>query len=437
MFGGNCLVYRNVCSDDIKGSNLNLNTDRTYKSHRGIIIGFDPGLTVGIAILDLSGNLLSLNSFKEISRSEIVSHIISYGNAVLVATDVQIHPKTVRKLATTLNSKIWSPYRSMSVESKIYIVDSYFQGLDAKNPIDSVPKNAHERDALAAAIKTYKDHLNKFRQIKKHAERAELDQASVETVKVLVINGVSIKNAIEQVSEANNLESIYLTEQNRCKSLGIAKDDGKSVQLAVSNPNSGVKNGLDVDMGDCDILQNPDKEMIIKLKNKIKSQKRHINALQQKNIILDDKVLFYQKKVSKLQSKLDKLHNHYKTKILLNKELTSKIATINRLQKKYNDERTKRYELEEKINSTRDIDAWKPSGNSIPVKIIEFFTREGIKESVDRWKIKKGDVVLLKNSEGGGSNTASMIIDLGVKAVITIDKISDPAQHELNPDWYL
>ena len=41
----------------------------------------------------------------------------------------------------------------------------------------------------------------------------------------------------------------------------------------------------------------------------------------------------------------------------------------------------------------------------------------------------KGDVVLLKSSEGGGSNTAAMICDMGVNAVITVDKISDPAEN--------
>jgi predicted RNase H-like nuclease (RuvC/YqgF family) len=69
------------------------------------------------------------------------------------------------------------------------------------------------------------------------------------------------------------------------------------------------------------------------------------------------------------------------------------------------------------------------SENAVPVKIIESFTKEGIKEACDKWKIKRDDVVLLKNSEGGGSQTASMIIKLGVKAVITLDKISDPAEN--------
>jgi len=67
--------------------------------------------------------------------------------------------------------------------------------------------------------------------------------------------------------------------------------------------------------------------------------------------------------------------------------------------------------------------------NAVPVKIVEFFTKEGIKDASDRWKIKKDDVVLLKTSEGGGSQTALMIVQLGVKAVINMDKISDPAEN--------
>ena len=39
----------------MRGSDYFLKTERTHNSHRGIIVGFDPGLTVGIAILDLNG----------------------------------------------------------------------------------------------------------------------------------------------------------------------------------------------------------------------------------------------------------------------------------------------------------------------------------------------------------------------------------------------
>ena len=52
------------------------------------IIGFDPGLTVGIAIIDLNGHILSLKSFKEAKYSDVVREVISHGHAIIVASDV-------------------------------------------------------------------------------------------------------------------------------------------------------------------------------------------------------------------------------------------------------------------------------------------------------------------------------------------------------------
>lgn len=69
---------------------------KQYKAKNPIIVGFDPGLTVGLAILDLNGNLLFLDSFKEISKSEIITKIMELGRAILIATDVENPPKAVK-----------------------------------------------------------------------------------------------------------------------------------------------------------------------------------------------------------------------------------------------------------------------------------------------------------------------------------------------------
>lgn len=66
----------------------------------------------------------------------------------------------------------------------------------------------------------------------------------------------------------------------------------------------------------------------------------------------------------------------------------------------------------------------------LPVKIIESFTKEGIRRACEYWKIKRNDVVLLANSKGGGSQTASLLISMGIKAVITADKMSHQAREE-------
>ncbi len=399
----------------MKGSDLFSNPLRANKFHRGMIVGLDPGLTVGIAILDLKGNLISLSSFKEIRRSEIISHIITYGKTVLVATDVYPPPKTVRKLASILNSKISS--RTMSVESKIEIVDSFLQGTDNNMQLQ-LPQNAHERDALAAAVKTYRDNANKFRQIMKRALNAELNDNQIDKVKTLVINGISISDAIKRVTDDDFKENSILTGSNT-----ILND----IDLSISEKKSNKK---DDDIGIISVENSLDEKtnIISRLKHKIKSQKRYINTLKQKNLFLEENNNFNKAQISKLQSRIDKLHYNYSKKILREKEIQSKITTIKRLQKEYNDEKTRRIELEEQLRSD-DLTSYNLSENVMPVKIIEFFTKDGIREASDKWKIKKDDIILLKNSEGGGSQTASMIINMGIKAVIIVDKISDPAEN--------
>jgi predicted RNase H-like nuclease (RuvC/YqgF family) len=411
--GGNILVYKNTGSEGIKESNLIFKTQKSSRTTKGIIVGYDPGLTVGIAILNLNGELISLDSFKEIRRSEIISHIIGYGNTVLVATDVYPAPKTVRKIATTLNSKIWSPYKNMSVESKIEIVDSFTATGNSLN----VPQNAHERDSLAAALKTYKDHLNKFRQIEKRAEELSLTQDMVDNVKILVINGKSISNSLREVSQ-QNVDTGYIGNLNH-KSRGSSKSSHDEDVLKLKNSTK--------DPETHNREMSPEELTISRLKTKLNSQKRYITELKEKNQELEDEVKFHRTEVSKLQSKMDKLRNEYSKKILEKREFASKISMIKRLQNKYSQEKSKRLELEKQLDPNFGLETI--GEDAVQLKIINFFTREGIRESSLLMKISKGDIVLLENSEGGGSNTATILCEMGVKAVITRDKISDPAEN--------
>jgi uncharacterized protein len=418
----------------MKGVDILLRTKSPNNSHRGIIVGLDPGLTVGIAILNLRGELISLASFKEIRRSEIVSHIIRYGSTVLVATDVYPHPKTVKKIASILNSKIWAPYKNMSVESKIDIVDSYLNGIEGDKSFLEIPQNAHERDALAAAVKTYNDHLNKFRQIEKRAEKANISPELIDYVKIMVINGKSISNTIKQVSEdiyndTNNSESLSKLKNSDSSirhESELNKDNRRIKGIDETSIHKDVKDGINIEDSTEKSISND--AIISRLRNKLNSQKRFIDNLKHKNSNLENQLSHKKVEISKFQSKLDKLHNEYSKKILEKKEFESKIAIIKRLQEKLSEEKALRLELEQKIRYNSEMNTLKLSDNVLPVKIIESFTKDGIKEAVDHWKIDKNDVVLLKNSEGGGSNTAAMISEIGVKAVLTMEKISDPAE---------
>ncbi|MCX8184016.1 MAG: DUF460 domain-containing protein, partial [Crenarchaeota archaeon] len=51
------------------------------------IIGFDPGTTAGLAVINLSGELLLLKSLRHWNRSSIILEALSVGDPILIATD--------------------------------------------------------------------------------------------------------------------------------------------------------------------------------------------------------------------------------------------------------------------------------------------------------------------------------------------------------------
>lgn len=361
-------------------------------------MGFDPGLTVGIAILDLSGNVIATKSCKEMTRAEVIRYIIDHGKAVLIATDVYPIPKTVRKLASALNSKIHSPAKTFTVSSKTELVDSYLNEISS----NKYPGNAHERDSLAAAIKTYKHYQKKLQQIERRTEKLGLTAEEVDEIKSRVIRDRPISSAIEDV-------------------LKVPEEGDLETQIEEMEK--------DIESIDEETLRKIE-EAARKLKHKIKSQERQINNLKKKNKLLKKDVRHYKKKTSKLEGKIEKLHYEYSKDILRKKEISSKVSIIKRLQEKYTQERTLREKLEENLRSMKEIRVMELSEKAVPVKIIESFTREKIKEAMDYWTIKKGDIVLLSSSEGGGSQTALLLINMGIKAVIAMDKMSHPAEEE-------
>jgi predicted RNase H-like nuclease (RuvC/YqgF family) len=53
------------------------------------------------------------------------------------------------------------------------------------------------------------------------------------------------------------------------------------------------------------------------------------------------------------------------------------------------------------------------------LKPVEAFSKEAILAAAERWSLGEGDIILLKNASGGGPNTADLLVQMGVLAVIT------------------
>jgi hypothetical protein len=157
-----------------------------------IIVGVDPGVSTGIAAVDLNGEPVFAVSRRGLDRSEVIAIIRQYGIPVLIATDVTPAPDFVRKLAASLRVPVYEPPASLSVEEKRMILDEY----TSKYPDLRRIADSHVRDALAAAVKALHVYGGKMRQIESYVNRIGLD-IDAEKVKADVIRGATIAEAVE------------------------------------------------------------------------------------------------------------------------------------------------------------------------------------------------------------------------------------------------
>ncbi|MEM4426177.1 MAG: DUF460 domain-containing protein [Acidilobaceae archaeon] len=156
---------------------------------RLIIVGLDPGVTTGVAVLDASsGEVLYVGSGKNVDRGSLIDLVLSYGRPVVVATDVVEPPETVKKFAAQLGVSIYTPSDDLSVTEKLELTSHYSQLLS----------NSHERDALAAALKAYRMARSRIKKVERIASRLSLD-IDLSEVKREILRGATLADALEKM----------------------------------------------------------------------------------------------------------------------------------------------------------------------------------------------------------------------------------------------
>ncbi len=193
---------------------------------RHIIAGIDPGSTVGIAILDLSGKKMASESFGG-GIAEAVAAIEKYGTPSLVACDVTPPPDAVQKIASYFSCRLYCPKHNVREEEKRGIARG--AGM----------KNNHERDAYAAAVLAYRAHGNKLRQID---SLDGLSHEDAERVKHLVLRGYRLKDAFLALQEPSEGEQKEGGEPSKARvgapqklSSPIAHGSAEELHLRVSS----------------------------------------------------------------------------------------------------------------------------------------------------------------------------------------------------------
>ncbi len=344
----------------------------THTTPRYFILGIDPGTTAAICLLTLNGHIHRLVSRKGLVRADIIRLVYEEGIPVIVASDVPQAPNLVEKVARAVNAEIFTPDRPIPVSEKQELAREYSS--------DMRIRNAHERDALTAAVYAYRRIQSKLQQIDK---KIRDDQISIDRnhLKALVIKGMPMAEAI---SKLNREESEVIEE---IPSRPIEEEPLTPEKFAALKKKY---SDLQQDYG-----------LLLEQMNDLR---RHIEYLRFRENELEYSI------------KIMNRENYWRVK--RDREVSKKQSEINTLRTENERLRNRIRGLELRLDRLVGVKRLEMRGDMLAIKTIPHFTRESIEEYLRKVGIRSGDVILFEDGSGAGPQTANLLIEREIRAVI-------------------
>lgn len=176
---------------------------------KGLIVGIDPGTTTGMAILDMKGNLLFIWSKREAKKNEVIENITKFGRPLIVASDVTPLPKGVEKIASSMGSKSYYPEIPLSTFEKTDMIKDYAERIS----------DEHQKDALAAALKAYKNYRGLFAKVDDALINLDLQHMFEDVVSLLLkeesANIIDAVNGILKKQKKPLIEQVVKKKEGR------------------------------------------------------------------------------------------------------------------------------------------------------------------------------------------------------------------------------
>ena len=134
---------------------------------QSFIAGIDSGTTSAYAIMTLDGEIIDIKSRRDATGDFLFESLAKY-TPIFIACDTNPPSQAARKLKRSFAARLYHPSRSLSIIEKNFLARG--RGV----------RNAHERDALAAAIKCQNALSSKLRQLKRRlSERGASDSYEI------------------------------------------------------------------------------------------------------------------------------------------------------------------------------------------------------------------------------------------------------------------
>jgi predicted RNase H-like nuclease (RuvC/YqgF family) len=356
-------------------------------SRQALVVGIDAGTTVGIAISDISGRLIALQSGRSLSRGDVIRYLVKFGKPILIAADVSPAPSFIEKLSTSLQAPLFVPERLLSVTEKRELAKSFIKDSDGQ------PKNAHQRDALAAIANVFQVYDRKLQLLHNRLSESEQQHDVSEALKA-VLQGGSVHDALDQ--------SVLLGEDVKIE----------SPQTELPKPEDKV---LTVEKLQQDITQ---------LRRQIDSLQRRLEFEKNRYLQSQDSLTQLDKEYNQTKRELNRALNLEKREQRRDELLSRKDTEITRLQKTIKKTQEKLVAAEHTISNLKLMRQLENRGEVQPILVLPRFSQEEIRQLLSRYSKKKSKIVLIQNPSGGGSSTAEQLIQFGVQVIISKGKMS-------------
>jgi len=347
---------------------------------RYFILGIDPGTTAAYCLLSLEGRIRVLRSRKGLTRADIIREVYEKGIPVMIASDVPQVPHFVEKIASTINAPVFTPPKPIPVSEKQELARDYSDTFRVRN--------AHERDALTAAVYAYRSIQSKLQQIDRILREEQL-QIDRNHLKALVIKGISINEARATLERVDSEVPETIPEEQPQPELELTQEQFDALWL----------------------------------KNE---------QLMDENRVLLDKVEDLQRFIEFLKFRESELSDSLK---IINKENFWKIKRDREVEKTKSALRKAQYEsdnlkkemktLKSRLELLKGVKHLEMRGDMLAVKVIPHFTRESIDEYHKKVGLKPGDIILFEDASGGGPQTAGLLIEREIRALV----IDTPLSH--------
>jgi len=352
---------------------------------RKLITGVDPGITCGVAILTLDGSPVFVGSKRDWAPHDLLQVVLDLGETIIVAGDVSPAPELVEKFSKHLNAVLFTPPLPVSTSEKQHLARTYA----VQHELELT--NAHEVDALAAAIKAYQHYKNKFEQVEAHVKEVNA-QVPVDEVKALVVRGHSIKKAIRSL---------------------LPKPE-EAEPLITAEPKTSQEERLRI--------------LVEELKAKVFHERQTAERLRASNKDLRRQIEELRQEISRLKQKIDEVKSEKTLEIQREREHQRLQDEINLLKERFSSSLFQLDEYKQRFDALKRVRELESKGELILLKPIEAFTKEGLEKAFQLYEIKPKDSVMLLNASGGGATTAEALAKRGVKIVVTCTSMAHHAQ---------